>query len=161
LNKKIKTAPGTEPCLTVLLKSLRNPPIDVSLSSLPISTSILAIKENLSSQTSIPVSKIRLLYSKKPVPDSKILKDLSPDGGEKIEFSVMVIGGAAAIVKGNDRTEEMEVDTEAPAPAAGISGKEILATSEFWSDLRGFLVQRLKDEKEGERVWGLFKGAVN
>lgn len=70
----------------------------------------------------------------------------------------MVIGGAAAITKG--KADEMEVETEAAVPAAGISGKDVLATEEFWGDLKGFLVQRLKDEKEGERVWSLFKGAV-
>jgi hypothetical protein len=97
------------------------------------------------------------------VADSKVLKDLLPDGGgEKVEFSVMVIGGAAAIVKdkGAPSTEEIEIDIEPTLPATGISGREMLATEEFWGDLKGFLLQRLKDEKEAERVWGLFRGSV-
>lgn len=160
LTKKAKTIPGSEPSVTVVLKSIRNPPLDISLSSLPLSTSILSLKETLESQTSIPIPKIRLLYAKKPVPDSKILKDLLADGEEKskLEFSVMVIGGAAAITKG--KADEMEVEVEAAVPAAGISGKEVLETEEFWGDLKGFLVQRLKDEKEGERLWSLFKSTV-
>lgn len=55
----------------------------------------------------------------------------------------------------------MQVDHEPAAPAAGISGKDVLATDEFWADLQAFLVQRLKDEKEGERVWKAFRGSVS
>src|SRR5579859_3799045 len=105
LPKKQKLAPGQERSLTVALKSLRNPPLDISLSSQPLSTSILSLKEAITSQTSIPVSKLRILYQKKPVPDSKILKDVvGEDTSNKVEFSVMVIGGAAAL-KGKEGEE--------------------------------------------------------
>ena len=157
LAKKQKLTPGSEPSLTVLLKSLRNPPLDISLSSQPLSTSILALKETLSSQTTVPVSKIRLLHNKKPVPDSKILKDLLGDAGDevqKIEFSVMIIGGAAAM-----KGKEEEVEPKVVAPGT-ISGKDVLATEEFWEDLGGFLTQRLKDEAEAERVVKLFRKAI-
>jgi len=40
------------------------------------------------------------------------------------------------------------------------AGKEVLRTEEFWGDLKGFLVQRLKDEAEGERVAGVFRKAL-
>jgi len=93
------------------------------------------------------------------VPDSKILKDIIGDGevGGKVEFSIMVIGGAAALKKENNN-EEVEPKV---SPAMGTSGKEVLKTEEFWADLRGFLVQRLKDEGEGERVWSVFKAAIS
>lgn len=82
-----------------------------------------------------------------------MLKDVVEEGHGKVEFSVMVIGGAAAIKKDAEETEPME----------GVmgNGDEVLKTDAFWSDLKGFLVQRLKDEKEGERVWGVFKAAVD
>ena len=80
-------------------------------------------------------------------------------GKGKVEFSVMVIGGAAAVVKkkeeeGANEGEAMEMD--------GVIGRggEVLKTEEFWGDLKGFLVQRLKDEGEGERVWGVFRAAL-
>lgn len=102
------------------------------------------------------MSKLRVLYAKKPVPDSKVLKDVLGDGdrkGEgKLEFSVMVIGGAAAVMKKGE--EEVE-----PVVAMGDSGREVLDKEEFWGDLRGFLVQRLRDEGERERVWSVFRGA--
>ncbi|KAH8820577.1 cell-cycle control medial ring component-domain-containing protein [Xylogone sp. PMI_703] len=148
LPKRQKLAPGQERSISVALKSLRNPPLDIHLSSQALSTSVLALKEEVSSQASIPVDKIRILYKKKPVTDSKVLKDLVGEDEQAVEFSVMVIGGAAAVV----------VKDEAPT-AQGSSGASELATDEFWGDLKGYLVQRLRDEKEGERVFGVFKTA--
>jgi len=43
--------------------------------------------------------------------------------------------------------------------AQGASGVEVLRTEAFWEDLKGFLVQRLRDEGEGERLAGVFKQA--
>jgi len=44
-------------------------------------------------------------------------------------------------------------------PAAqGPSGKEVV-NDEFWQDLRGFVVQRIRDEKEGDKMLGVFKSA--
>lgn len=39
------------------------------------------------------------------------------------------------------------------------SGADVLQTEDFWSDLKDFLVQRLRDEGEAVRLAGLFKGA--
>jgi len=154
LIKKQNLAPGQERSLSVTLKSLRNPPLDITLPSLPLSTSILFLKDSISEQTSIPTTKLRLLWNKKPVQDSKTLKDVVGEAyeGVKVDLGVMVIGGAAAAVK---REEEVE-----PKVVGVGSGGEVLKTEEFWEDLKGFLVQRLKDEGEGERVWGVFRKAV-
>jgi hypothetical protein len=44
-------------------------------------------------------------------------------------------------------------------PAAqGPSGKEVV-NNEFWQDLRGFVVQRIRDEKEGDKMVDVFKSA--
>jgi len=79
------------------------------------------------------------------------------EGEGKVEFSIMVIGGAASL-----KAAEEEKEPKILGDADGVTGegKGVLATEEFWSDLKGFLVQRLKDEKEGERVWGVFKDAL-
>jgi ubiquitin-like protein 4 len=153
LEKKIKLAPGAERSLSVSVKSLRNPPLDITLPSLPLSTSILSLKEAISEQSSIPVQKIRLLWNKKPVQDSKTLKDVVGEEFEsvKVELGIMVIGGASAV--GKREGEEVE-------PVVVGNGKEVLKSEEFWGDLKGFLVARLKDEAEGERIWGVFKKAV-
>ncbi len=69
-----------------------------------------------------------------------------------MELSVMVMGGATSV--------KIEGDALSTAPVAqGPSGTEVLETGEFWDDLRGFLTQRLKDQGEGEKVYGLFREA--
>jgi len=106
----------------------------------------------------VPVDKIKLLYAKRPVADSKTLADVlgSDAADSKAEFSVMLMGGVTpSDVKDDDEEEE-----KPKAAAQGPSGKEILATEEFWTDLKGFLVQRLKDEKEGNRLVGIFRKAA-
>lgn len=147
--KRQKLAPGQEQSLTVTLKSLRNPPLDIVLKSQPPLTSILDLKTEVSSRASLPVEKIRILHKKKPVGDAKVLKDLVGKGDASIEFSVMIIGGAVSVKE--------ESDT---APVAqGPSGAELLRTEEFWEDLKAFLIQRLKDQGEGERVHETFRKA--
>ncbi|RMJ07430.1 hypothetical protein BHE90_007273 [Fusarium euwallaceae] len=149
MSKPTHLAPGSERSVTVSLKSLRNPPLSIKLTSQPLDTSVLDIKNSVQKQTRIPVAKMKLLHNKKPVPDSKILKDLLGDTDMSIEFTVMVIGGAAAIPP-----EEPEA-----APEVLPTGKEALETEEFWSDLKGFLMQRLKDEAQAEELSVLFRSS--
>lgn len=159
LAKRQKTAPGAERSLSVTLRSLRNPPLDITLTSLSPLTSILDLKSAIHEQTSIPVDKLRVLHSKKPVPDSRVLKDIAGAGEDataaKIEFSVMVIGGAAAIKK----SEQEEFIPDVGRVAQGPSGSEVLGKEEFWVDLKGFLTQRLRDEAEAERTFTVFRKA--
>ncbi|CAG8983612.1 hypothetical protein HYALB_00004633 [Hymenoscyphus albidus] len=161
LKRKTPASTTAQPTsFPVTLKSLRNPPLDITIPSRDLSTSILDLKTALSTEASIPVKALKLLYNKKPVADSKVLKDLlGAEGvkeGQSVEFGVMVIGGAAAIVKkdgeGVTEGEKMEVEMG--------HGGDVLKTDAFWEDLRGFLVQRLKDEEEGDRVVKVFRDAV-
>ncbi|CRJ95914.1 hypothetical protein BN1708_002078 [Verticillium longisporum] len=139
-------APGQERSVTVVLKSLRNPPIDVKLTSQPLNTSVLDLKARVAETARVPADKLRLLHRKKPVPDSKILKDLAADDEATVEFAVMVIGGAAAV-------QQPPADGEAGVGVAGeATGAAALETESFWADLKGFLMQRLKDEAEAEKL---------
>lgn len=47
-----------------------------------------------------------------------------------------------------------------PAHHETGSAAAMLADEEFWSDLKAFLVQRLRDEAEGERLADVFKEAA-
>lgn len=158
MSKAVKLAPGQERSVTVHIKSLRNPPLDIRLSSQALNTSILDLKASVSSETSIPTDKIKVLYKKKPVSDSKVLKDLLGDAETSVEFSVMIIGGAAsaAAAAGGAKAEEKEPAAAAAAVAQGVSGEEVLGTDAFWTDLRGFLSQRIRDEKIAEELFGKF-----
>jgi hypothetical protein len=111
----------------------------------------LDIKAQVTAQTRIPTEKIRILYNKKPVPDSKVLKEVVGEEEAAVEFAVMVIGGAAAIPPA-----EADVPVASTADATGAAALE---TAAFWDDLKGFLMQRLKDESEAEKLSALFKSS--
>lgn len=69
----------------------------------------------------------------------------------------MLLGGVVP----SDEPVKEEVKEKATATAPGVvSGKDVLGTEQFWSDLKGFLVQRIRDEKEGERLAGVFREAA-
>lgn len=133
--------PGQERSITVTLKSLRNPPLDIKLTSQPLTTSLHDIKTVVSQRARIPSEKLKILHNKRPLQDSKVLKDIVGDEDKTVEFAVMVIGGAAAVL---------------PAEGAG-STIPAIETEAFWSDLNGFLMQRLKDESLGKELSALFR----
>lgn len=147
--KRQKLAPGHEQSLTVTLKSLRNPPLEIVLRSQSPLTSVLDLKNHVSHKSSVSIDKIRIMHKKKPVGDTKVLKDLVGDQDTDVEFSVMIIGGAT----------NMKRDDDTLPMLAGTSGTQSLETESFWRDLRGFLTQRLDDQDEGERVLEIFKNA--
>jgi hypothetical protein len=160
MSKRVRLAPGQERSVTVRVRSLRNPPLDVRLSSQPLSTSLLDVKASVSAETGVPVDKIKLLHSKKPVPDSKILRDLVPEGESSLELSAMILGGAAAMANlavGKAAGAANAGAATAPnTTAQGLSGEAVLQTDQFWSDLRGFLLQRIRDEKITEELFAQF-----
>ena len=112
--KRQKLAPGQERSLTISLKSLRNPPLEIVLKSQSHLTSILDLKTAVSSQSSIPVDKIRILHKKKPVGDAKVLKDLVGEEETSVEFAVMVMGGAVGLQK--------DADALPTSPVVQVSG---------------------------------------
>ncbi|KAI8946625.1 cell-cycle control medial ring component [Xylaria longipes] len=149
--KGTSVAPGQERSLVVTVKSIRNPPLDLRLSSQTLNTSIHDVKTSVAKETGIDEGKIKILHKKKPIPDSKVLKDLVGDGETAIEFSVMVMGGAAAAAAAKP---EAQSDV-----AQGLSGADVLQTQDFWSDLNGFLLQRIRDEQLATELTGTFQEA--
>ncbi|KAJ8121030.1 hypothetical protein ONZ43_g2417 [Nemania bipapillata] len=148
--KGASVAPGQERSLVVTVKSLRNPPLDLRLSSQTLNTSIHDVKTSVAKETGIAENKIKILHKKKPIPDSKVLKDLVSDDDTTVEFSVMVMGGAAAIATKPDVKAEV---------AQGLSGTDVLETQDFWDDLNGFLLQRIRDEHLAGDLMNTFRQA--
>ncbi|MCJ1478305.1 hypothetical protein MMC13_006982 [Lambiella insularis] len=151
------SAPGSAPTLTVSLKSLRNPPLDIVLPGQAPTTSVLELKQAVAEKVGIQgTEKIRLLYRKKPCADSKTVRDvLGGEVGAEVEFSVMVMGGMEEEGKGEGGDVKME---EAPV-AQGESGGAVLEKREFWEDLRGFLRQRVRDEGVAGEAVHIFEKA--
>lgn len=162
MSKRVNLAPGQERSVTVHVKSLRNPPLDIKLTSQPLSTtSVLDVKTAVAEQAGLLADKIKVLHKKKPVADSKVLKDLIGDEESTVEFSVMVMGGAAAAAASPAASSPVATPSAAdvadPAPVAqGESGEAVLESDAFWTDLRGFLLQRIRDEKITEELFGKF-----
>jgi hypothetical protein len=144
----------------------------IPLSSIdPGKTSIYDLKTQYAAQSSLSASKIKILYKKKPVSDSKTVAEVvGQDVTGEVEFGVMVMGGAAAgetPVTSPPAVAPSEADkglagagsADGGPAAQGPSGKEVVATAEFWSDLRNFIMQRTRDEPEAERLVGVFREA--
>ena len=152
--------PGSEPSVTVTVKNVKGGE-PVSLPRQPLSVSAFDLKTAYAKEAGVPVDKVRLLFNKKPVADSKTLKDvLGPAAGKpsaEVAFSAMVMGGAVAAP-----AKAASLPAEAPEPdtmaqQAAPSGQELLETEDFWSDLKSFLTQRIKDDAEGERLVDMFR----
>ncbi|KAK3902970.1 cell-cycle control medial ring component, partial [Staphylotrichum tortipilum] len=153
-----------ESTIPVTLVSPRNPPLTLSLPPQPPSTSLAQVKELAAQQTGLPLDKIKLLWAKKPVGDSKLLRDLvSPEEGQGgLEIGLMVLGGAAALAKATPPPAPVVKQEAAPAREAAEEkaatvgggdgaadeegGKGVLATGQFWEELRGFVQARVGDE---------------
>ncbi|ELR04735.1 hypothetical protein VC83_00688 [Pseudogymnoascus destructans] len=155
LPKRRKLAPGAQRTLTITLRSARNPPIEVALKQQSPLLSVLDLKAEVSAQANVPVDKIKILHRRKPVGDAKVVEELVGEEDTEIEFGIMVIGGAASVAtKTNGKSDE-----QLPSAAVGESGREVFGTEAFWTDLRGFLAQRVKDAGDGERAATLFREA--
>lgn len=93
--------------------------------------------------------------------DTKTVKEVvgeAATAGAEVEMNVMYMGAPTQtpVVEGQ---KGMEKETEAGAGAVadpaveeapiaqGSSGEAVLETKEFWDDLQGFVLQRLRDEE--------------
>lgn len=92
------------------------------------------------------------------------------EAASEAEFSVMVMGGAAAAAAASspagtpERVTSPGVSTpsaaaEGPLAQPVQSGEQVAESNRFWSDLEGFLAQRVKDEAVAKRMTGVFRSA--
>ncbi|KAL2828026.1 cell-cycle control medial ring component [Aspergillus cavernicola] len=180
--KRTKKAPipGSSKAITVTLKSTRNPVLEIILSNVPASTTIVsdlkdAVRDRIldNSDNKVSLEKIKILYKRKPIVGvgktvAEVVSDVGEEdlilgggGGKQVEFGVMVMGGARVVEEqGQRQDEEATCSGETTAKAAvEPSGEVLLETEEFWEDLQGYLGQRLRDADEAEKLRGLFKEA--
>ncbi|RAH49325.1 uncharacterized protein BO95DRAFT_511696 [Aspergillus brunneoviolaceus CBS 621.78] len=167
-------APGSSKSITVVLKSARNPALELRLPNVPLATTTAtdlkdAVRARIvdTANAKPALEKIKILYRKKPVTGNKTLAEMLSEepallvGGKEVEVAVMVLGGGR-VVAGGEGQGEHEGDTAAEPvskPAVGPSGEEVVKTEAFWEDLQGFLEQRVKDAEEARRLRGLFREA--
>ncbi|PYH81534.1 hypothetical protein BO82DRAFT_310623 [Aspergillus uvarum CBS 121591] len=174
-------APGSSKSITVVLKSARNPALELTLPNMPLSTTTVtdlkdAVRARVVDATDAKpaLEKIKILHRKKPVTGNKTLAEMLGEepallaGGKEVEVAVMVLGGGRVVpaegeAQGEAEGQRGEEDTTAAEPvskpAVGPSGEEVVKTEAFWEDLQGFLEQRVKDAEEARRLRVLFKEA--
>lgn len=160
--------------VNVTLKSSKNPVLNLSLPGTEIGATVLELKEKVAGELKLGgTEKIRVLRNKKPVGDVKTLKELlggnddDSDKGEaggqqqqEVELGVMVMGYNKEV--GGDVTMR-DADADggrggtSVVAQGGPSGEEVLGKEEFWTDLRGFLMQRIRDEGKAGEVFGRFR----
>jgi hypothetical protein len=157
----------------------------ISLPDITLDMTAYDIKSQYAQKTGLSPDKIKLLLNKKPTGDLKTLKDLGVESN--VDFSVMIMGVAgttpraqspATVVKqpapvAAPPADAMDIDEKTSAPESERAAAEVehdpsadsttatLQSDEFWLDLKGFLTQRLRDEKQGEELVGLFRGAYS
>ncbi|KAL8688034.1 MAG: hypothetical protein Q9218_005948, partial [Villophora microphyllina] len=140
----------------------------------PSSTTISALKQAVAEELKRnSIDGIKILFQRKPVADAKTVLDIvGEEGVKEVEFGVMVMGGAAVgggkqVGGGQEVKDESKVDDgdvpmggveggDVPV-AQGMSGEEVMQSADFWDDLKGWLLQRVRDEGKVEEVWSLFK----
>lgn len=186
--KPTSTAQAKETTVTATLKPMRSGET-VTLPDTTLDTTIHDLKTQYAEKTGAAQDKIKLLLNKKPAADLKTLKDLGVSGGEvELSVMLMGGGGTTPSIQspateksdptvsapppppaGGDKmdidpkssapmSEKAEMEAEKSAPQAETA-KDILKTEEFWSDLKGFLAQRLRSQDEGEALIGVFREA--
>lgn len=69
--------------------------------------------------------------------------------GKVVEFTVMVIGQVVAPVS--------QKGANSGSVSHGPSGEEILRSEKFWGDLKGFLLQRVRDEEKAAEALNVFR----
>ncbi|KAF2208763.1 hypothetical protein CERZMDRAFT_48744 [Cercospora zeae-maydis SCOH1-5] len=131
----------------------------VTIPDVALDTTIFEIKSQYAAKISIPQDKIKVLLNKKPAADLKTLKDLGVDND--VELSIMIMGGSGATPRAQSpAVSSPSAFAPPPKEADANSTAGILQTEEFWTDLQGFLSQRLRDEQEGGRLATVFREAA-
>ncbi|RYO84235.1 hypothetical protein DL762_005742 [Monosporascus cannonballus] len=172
-------APGQEPAVAVSVRPLqRNHPAFPPDAALRLpgaqtrGTPLLDVKAAVAAATGIPADRLKLLHKRRPVSDTKVLGDLlgaAGDGEMAVELSVMVMGGggaataatntAASPAAGGGADDNTDDKTAEVVAQGGPSGADVLGTPVFWDDLRGFLLQRVRDERLAGELSETFQAA--
>lgn len=144
-------------------------------------TSVYDVKALCAARTGYTADKIKVLWVKRPVLDSKTVGEVVGDVAAvegRADMGVMFVGQAAsapalapaAVEKQNvDDARETAVSTEhdtttrteqgEPSIAQVASGLGELVTEAFWDDLGGFVLARVRDEAAAQEVTSTFRQA--
>lgn len=143
---------------------MRGAAISHPLPGTPLSSTILTLKHSLSTETKIPIDKLKLLLKGKVLSDLKTLQELGAEPGSDVNVSVMVMGGATPVVSPGPATPAEEKKEEVEEDLLGeevVIKKSVLKDEKFWGELAEFLKGRLGStaEEKPEDILQVFKEA--
>ncbi|KAL9059262.1 MAG: hypothetical protein Q9162_001299 [Coniocarpon cinnabarinum] len=154
------------------LRKATDSPAPVTLTIQP-KASIYELKTQLSQQTGYASDKVKILWERKPVVDSKTVQEVIGKDAGDVEFAVMYSGAPTAaprasqqslnaqqpIAAGANDAQSEQMDVDQTPVAQGQSGEAVLSTSQFWKDLQDFVMQRVRDKAVGKEAVALFEKA--
>ncbi len=135
------------------LRSARNPPLDLKLAAQDPNTSVLELKRVVAEREKLAWESVRILWKKRPVGDAKVLRDLVEEGKEgELELGVMVMGGGAAVGTAGTGGEGKDKEGVAREKATAVLGEDV-----FWTDLKGFMRQRVGHDEVAREACEAFR----
>lgn len=170
-----KPSSSSSATLTITLKPLRasaTGPNAVVVKDQTPDSSIYDVKAACAAQAGYTTEKVKILWERKPVSDSKTVKEVVGEAaapGAEVEMGVMFMGqptqapargsGESSPVpvaeeQGTDRRESVYED--ASSAQAG-HGEAALESKEFWDELQGFVSQKLHNESLTTKVMQGFR----
>lgn len=148
--------------LSITLSPLRQTPTSPAPVTIAAhsKTSIYDLKAQLATKTGYAADKLKILWERKPVTDSKTVTEATGAQSGSLEMGVMYVGAPTSASSSNEGSAaDRQPSTSDAKPVAsantgvdetpvaqGLSGKAVLDSEDFWEDLRGFVVQRVRDQ---------------
>jgi len=157
-----KPSSSSSATLTITLKPLRasaTGPNAVVVKDQTPDSSIYDVKAACAAQSGYTTEKVKILWERKPVSDSKTVKEVIGEAaapGAEVEMGVMFMGqptqaptgGSAesSAVPVSEEPERRESVYEDASSAQAGHGEAVLESKEFWDELQGFVSQKLHNE---------------
>jgi len=160
----VKPTSTSSATLTITLKPLRasaTGPNTVVVKDQTPESSIYDVKAACAAQAGYATEKVKILWERKPVSDSKTVKEVVGEDatpGAEVEMGVMFMGqptqapsGGSAEPSAAPTAEEQGPDRRASvyedaSSAQAGHGEAVLETKEFWDELQSFVSQKLHND---------------
>jgi len=170
-----KPSSSSSATLTITLKPLRasaTGPNAVVVKDQTPESSIYDVKAACAAQAGYAAEKVKILWERKPVSDSKTVKEVVGEAatpGAEVEMGVMFMGqptqapsggsddGSAVRVAEEQGTDRRESVYEDASSAQAGHGEAVLGSKEFWDELQGFVSQKLHNESLTTKVMQGFR----
>jgi len=173
-----KPSSASSATLTITLKPLRasatGPNVVVVRDQTPDS-SIYDVKAACAAQAGYAAEKVKILWERKPVSDSKTVKEVVGEDatpGAEVEMGVMFMGQAtqapsggsaeaSAVPAAEEQGDRRESVYEDASSAQAGHAEAVLESKEFWDELQNFVSQKLHNDSLTSKVVQGFRQSLH